>query len=198
MEAFGKSLPNDDGNSNEDAFIIGRANGKVLWTAVADGSGRAGGIAQRLLQQVTSTMKPRILSSTVGGLLKRLDAQLEGGPQSTLALVLNRGNSALLAWAGDTRILHLDHEGGLTLVSTPNNRLGSGVVVPGLALRSALPGSMFMLLSDGTWSGLGGMAGLKRALALRRSHPSDLPSLILQVASKCGCPDDMTCVVTIS
>ncbi len=195
MEAFGRSLANDDGNPNEDAFTIGRANGRAFWAGVADGSGRAGGLASRLLQQITSSMTPGTLSASIGGLLKHLDAQLEGGPQSTLALVLSRGDMALLAWAGDSRILHLDHEGGLTLVSSPNNRLGSGTVVPGLALRSALPGSMFLLVSDGTWSGIGGLAGLQRALALRRSHPSDLPALILQEASKRGRADDMTCVV---
>ena len=39
MDAFGRSLANDDGNPNEDAFYIGREGGKVFWAAVADGSG---------------------------------------------------------------------------------------------------------------------------------------------------------------
>ena len=78
---------------------------------------------------------------------------------------------AILAWAGDSLIFHLDNEGRLSLVSTPNPRLGSGKVIPGLAVRSALPGSMFLLLSDGTWGGIGGMAGLHRALAqIRQVH----------------------------
>jgi hypothetical protein len=197
MDAFGRTLANDDGHPNEDAFLIGRKNGKAFWAAVADGSGRAGGLATRLLHQMSSTIQPDILSAALGGLLKSLDAQLVGGPQSTLAMVLGRENMAILAWAGDSRILHLDNEGSLTLVSSSNNRLGSGVVVPGLALRSALPGSMFLLVSDGTWGGIGGMAGLHRALAQTRPHASDLPSIILQAASKHGRPDDMTCVVII-
>lgn len=198
MEAFGRTLANDDGNPNEDAFQIGRESGRVFWAAVADGSGRAGGLARRLLHQISTIIKPDILSANLGGLIKSLDAQLEGGPQSTLALFLSRDNMAILAWAGDTYILQRDNEGCLSLVSSPNNRLGSGAVIPGLAVRSALPGSIFLLLSDGAWGGLGGMAGVKQALSVSRSHPSDLPSIILQASAKHGRPDDMTCVAVIS
>ena len=150
-----------------------------------------------MLQQISSLIRHDLLSASLGWLIKNLDAQLEGGPQSTFSFVLIRETMAILAWAGDSLIFHLDNEGRLSLVSTPNPRLGSGKVIPGLAVRSALPGSMFLLLSDGTWGGIGGMAGLHRALAQTRPHASDLPSIILQAASKHGRPDDMTCVVVI-
>lgn len=193
MDAYGRSLANGDGLPNEDAFLIGRRNGRATWAGLADGAGRAGGLAARLLRQIDRELEPDAPSSSLGQLLRRLDAELEGGPQSTLTLLMGRGPTAIFAWAGDSRILSRSPEGRLELLTPPLPRLGSGGLDPGMGIRPAPAGSTFLLLSDGAWSGLG-FSGLQLALGRPCGHPSDLPSLVLEVASRRGRPDDLTCV----
>jgi serine/threonine protein phosphatase PrpC len=103
------------------------------------------------------------------------------------------------AWVGDSRAYRIDREGGVELLTDGSSRfrLGSGRAEPRPIHLPVEPGELVLLLTDGAWTPLAGspyrLGRLVMEAALR--HLSEVPSAILDAASRAGRADDMTAVV---
>jgi serine/threonine protein phosphatase PrpC len=200
-ECFGQSRPQEGRQQtlNQDAFLIGRA--PVPWMAICDGAGNAQSVAKRAL----GLLETRMGEATLGQLLrdetwvrwaKGLDSALLGGSEATLVAVAAVGEQVIGVCAGDSRAYLVPFEGPVRLLtgSASRARLGSGETLPTVFRGSLAPRDVLLLASDGAWSPLG-TAGIEAAVRSMVMKPfADVPSAVLDKASRRGRADDMTVV----
>jgi len=199
VEIYAASKPQDGRSWNEDAFLIGR--GEIPFAALCDGSGNAQGVAKRALgifKKLISEETPEAILQfmTWSTWAKILDSALLGGPQSTFVAVAVIGQRVVGCCAGDSRLYRI-LAGGATQILTeeaPKFRLGSGLVEPFPIHSPFQPGDSLLLMSDGAWTPLG-IPSIQRIIGRSTlSHFSELPSALLEEASRKGCMDDMTVI----
>ena len=200
-ECFGESRPQDGRQQtlNQDAFVIGRQ--PVAWMALCDGAGNAQSVAKRVL----GLLEMRMREVSLGQLLreetwsrwgKGLDSTLLGGPEATLVAAAAAGDQVIGVCVGDSRAYLVPFEGGLRLLTgtASKARLGSGQTTPAVFRDTLAPRDVLLLVSDGAWTALG-TAGLERAVrGMATKDFADLPSAVLDEASRRGRADDMTAV----
>jgi serine/threonine protein phosphatase PrpC len=184
---------------NQDAFVIGR--GPVAWMGLCDGAGNAQSVAKRALALLESRVREAPLAQVLRpetwcGWAKSLDSALLNGPEATLVAASVVGEEVVGVSAGDSRAYLVPLEGPLRLLTdgASKARLGSGETEP-FAFRCVLaPRDVLLLVSDGAWTPLGS-AVLDRAVRAAFARPfADLPSAVLDAASRRGRADDMTAV----
>jgi serine/threonine protein phosphatase PrpC len=200
-ECFGQSRPQEGRQQvlNQDAFVIGRQ--PVPWMALCDGAGNAQSVAKRAL----GLLEIRMGEVPLGQLLreetwvrwaKSLDSALLGGSEATLVAAAVVGDQVIGVAAGDSRAYLVPFEGPVRLLtgSAAKARLGSGETAPAVFRDTLAPRDVLLLASDGAWTPLG-TAGLERAVRSMVMRPfADLPSAVLDEASRRGRADDMTVV----
>ena len=200
-ECFGQSRPQDGRQQtlNQDAFVIGRQ--PVPWMALCDGAGNAQSVAKRAL----GLFETRLQEVSLGQLLrdetwlrwaKGLDSALLGGPEATFVAAAVIGDQVVGVAAGDSRAYLTPFEGAVRLLtgSAAKARLGSGETAPAVFRATLAVRDVLLLVSDGAWTPLG-TVGLERAVrGMVTKAFADLPSALLDEASRRGRADDMTAV----
>ena len=200
-ECFGQSRPEEGRQQtlNQDAFVIGRQ--PIPWMALCDGAGNAQSVAKRAL----GLLELRVGETSLGQLLveetwvrwaRSLDSALLGGSEATLVAAGVVGQQVIGVAAGDSRAYLVPFEGPVRLLtgSAAKARLGSGETAPARFRDTLAPRDVLLLASDGAWTPLGA-AGLERAVRSVVTRPfADLPSAVLDEASRRGRADDMTVV----
>jgi serine/threonine protein phosphatase PrpC len=125
-----------------------------------------------------------------------LDSALLGGPEATLVAAAVVGDQVVGVSVGDSRayLVPVEMPARLLAANAAKSRLGSGEA-EGSTFRETLDvRDVLLLVSDGAWTPLG-TAGLERAVRARvTSSFADLPSAVLDEASRRGRADDMTVV----
>ena len=199
MEIYAATRRQEGKATNEDAFVLGR--GGVPYAALCDGSGNAQGVAKRalgLFQRMVGEVGPEQITqfATWSRWASVLDSALLGGPQSTFLAVAVVGDRVVGTCVGDSRLYRLTREGGVEIVTEEalKYRLGSGQVDPWPIHLPLKTGDVLLLASDGAWTPLG-LPTLRKAWGSASTlHFSEFPSLLLDVAGKKGCADDMTVI----
>jgi serine/threonine protein phosphatase PrpC len=200
-ECFGQSRPQDGRLQvgNQDAFVIGRQ--PAPWMALCDGAGNAQSVARRAL----GLLEMRLAEVPLGQMLrdetwrrwaKGLDSALLGGPEATLVAAAVVGDQVVGVVAGDSRAYLVPFEGAVRALTAEASkaRLGSGETAPAVFRCTLAPRDVLLLASDGAWTALG-TPGLERAVRAMVMRPfADLPSAVLDEASRRGRADDMTVV----
>jgi serine/threonine protein phosphatase PrpC len=200
-ECFGQSRPQDGRQQtlNQDAFVIGRQ--PVPWMALCDGAGNAQPVAKRAL----GLLETRLAELPLARLLrdetwlrwaKGLDSALLGGAEATLVAAAVVGDQVIGVSVGDSRGYLVPFEGPMRLLTADASkaRLGSGDAAPAVFRDTLAPRDVLLLASDGAWTVLG-TPGLERAARSMVMRPfADLPSAVLDEASRRGRADDMTVV----
>lgn len=198
-ECYGKSLPQQDRATNEDAFIITRE--PIPVAAVCDGAGNAEQAARKVLRQFElfvreATTQQVFDPKTWVGWVRKLDAFLLGGCESTFLAVGVVGDQLRGVSAGDSQAYLLGAEGGFQYLtpSTQKARLGSGEVRPftfGVTLKLR---DVVLLMTDGAWTPLSPFLMERAVRSVILQHFSDVPTAVLAAASRTGRWDDMTVV----
>lgn len=200
-ECVGQSRPQDGRHQtlNQDAFVIGR--GTVAWMALCDGAGNAQSAAKRALGLLEARIKEvssdqLLADATWFRWVKGLDSALLGGPEATLVAAAVVCEQVVGVCAGDSRAYLLTFDGPLRLLTDAGSkaRLDSGETEPSIFRATLAPRDVLLLVSDGAWTPLGS-AGIERAVRSTLMRPfADLPSAVLDAASRRGRADDMTAV----
>jgi len=201
MEAYGATRKQTDSQSNEDAFTIIRDPAFIV--AVADGSGRAYGVATRALAFLTRMVRntePEMLKyyATWEGIAKALDSYLAGGRETTLVAATVIGEGVYGIQVGDSRCYIVkDADQYLNSVGTDTKkRLGSGECACSPIHTRLKMDEYLIFATDGAWTGFDRLS-LQKAKR-EAQHFSDIPTLLLQQALRLGrgqAADDMTIVV---
>lgn len=196
-EIFAASVA-QQGRPNEDSFFINRA---PVFAVLADGAGASGGCARRVVGLFEKLFREGLVEAGKPEMWERwvkvLDSSLLGTAQSTfLAVAANGGNELAGACAGDSRAYVCDEEGTLRFLTdgATKAKLGSGSATL-FPIRHALAsGETLLLLSDGVWTALNGDMLGKTVVAARSRDFADVPTAIIEAASKTGRRDDMTVI----
>jgi serine/threonine protein phosphatase PrpC len=170
--------------------------------AISDGAGNAQSVAKRALVLLQARMGETSLGQllrdeTWHRLAKALDSALSGGPEATLTAAAVIGNQVVGVAVGDSRayVVPFEEPTRLTTADASKTRLGSGDVCPLVFRESLGVRDILLLVSDGAWTSLG-TSGLDRVIRSMVMKPfADVPSAILDEASRRGRTDDMTAVV---
>ena len=200
-ECFGQSRAQDGRQQtlNQDAFVIGQV--AVAWMALCDGAGNAQSVGKRAL----GLLEMRLAEASLGQLLadeawvrwaKGLDSALLGGPEATLVAAAVVGEQVVGVCAGDSRAYLVPFDGTLRRLtgSASKARLGSGETEPSVFRETLAVRDVLLMVSDGAWTPLGS-AGIERGVRSTLMRPfADLPSAVLDAASRRGRADDMTAV----
>lgn len=184
---------------NEDASLIIREPFPVA--VVCDGAGNAEQAAKRVLKLfqlwVREVTSEEILApDTWVKWLKMLDSSLLGGSESTFVAAAVCNDQVVGASAGDSRAYLLGAGGGCRILTASSNkaRLGSGEIMPFTFSLTLKHKDMLLLMSDGAWTPLGSTLIDKTARKAALEHFSEVPTALLNAASKTGRWDDMTVV----
>jgi serine/threonine protein phosphatase PrpC len=201
MEAYGATRKMSGEQNNEDAFTIIRDPAFIV--AVADGSGRAYGIANRALAFLTRMVRNTEVEmlkyyATWEGIAKALDAYLAGGKETTLVAATVIGEGVYGIQVGDSRCYIVkDADQYLNSVaSDTKKRLGSGECLCSPIHLRLKEDEYLIFATDGAWTAFDRLS-LQRAKR-EAQHFSDIPTLLLQQILKAGrghAADDMTIVV---
>ena len=203
VECFGSSLPQDGPHTtvNQDAFIIGGIR-PIYWMALADGAGNAQNCATRSLRMFEEriadvSLAKMLRDDTWTKWVKSMDSALTGGPQSTFVGAAVVGDEIIGVSAGDSRayLIPFGENTARILTSLTNKeRLGSGDVKPHVFHTCLQPRDVVLLCSDGVWTILGNaVEAVVKTNNLKNF--ADMPTEIINHASKRGRADDMTAVV---
>jgi serine/threonine protein phosphatase PrpC len=200
IEAFAATRMQDGNRSNEDAYALLRE--APLAAVLCDGAGNAQGVARNVTQQFEAWKRQQTAEALAtfppwSRLLRQLDANLQGRPESTFLALAVLDTRVVGACAGDTRLYRFDRDGELHIESegASKKRLGSGDVQPFPLHFTIEPGELLLMMTDGAWTPLS-HARLRQALARRATLPTvDLASALLDEAGRTGRADDMTIVV---
>jgi serine/threonine protein phosphatase PrpC len=201
VECFGQSRPQDGRlqTLNQDAFVVGR--GAVTWMGLCDGAGNAQSVAKgaRAASRRASgetSLGQLLLDETWLRWVKGLDSALLGGAEATFVAAAVVREEAVGVCAGDSRAYLVPFDGTLRLLTESGSkaRLGSGETQPAVFRATLGVRDVLLLVSDGAWTPLGS-AGIERAVRSALMKPfADLPSAVLDAASRRGRADDMTAV----
>lgn len=195
VHCYGASRPQDGRQQNEDAFWISRSSGAVA--AVCDGAGHAQTCAASVLRLFARHVETGTLQvdrfPAWSSWLKTMDASLLGGPQTTFVGVALVDDGLFGASAGDSRA-YLVGEDGVRILTDTGPRLGSGRAEPTPIHVRLAPRDVVLLMSDGAWTPLSIPMVQRCVAANAMTHPSDLPSSLIDLASAHGRADDMTVV----
>ena len=201
MQAYGATRKQADAYQNEDAFTIIRD--PVLIVGMADGLGRAYGVAPRALTALTKMVRnteTQMLKyyPTWEGIAKALDTYLAGGRKTTLVAATVIGEGVYGVQVGDSRCyLVKDADQYLNSVGSDTKELiGSGECACSPIHTKLALNEYLIFATDGAWRGFDRLS-LKKAKRESKQF-SDLPTLLLQQALKSGrgkAEDDMTIVV---
>jgi len=199
VECYARSLAQQGRSSNEDAFLIIRDPLPVA--AVCDGAGNAEQAAKKVLRlfQVyvrQATPEQILIPETWIKWVKMLDSSLLGGCESTFLGVTVIENQLIGASAGDSRAYLIGAEGGFHFLTTSGHkaRLGSGEVIPFTFSLILKPRDVLLLMTDGAWTPLKPYLIEKAIRKSTLEHFSDVPSAVLEAASRSGRWDDMTVI----
>jgi serine/threonine protein phosphatase PrpC len=201
VECFGQSRPQEgrQQTQNQDAYVVGRQ--PVPWIALSDGAGNAQSAARRAL----SLFEMRLLEAPLAQLLRdetwicwvrSLDSALLGGSEATFVAAAVVGDQVIGAVAGDSRAYLTPLEGPVRLLtgSASKARLGSSETAPVVFRDKLAARDVLLLVSDGAWTPLV-TSGLERVVrGMVTKAFADLPSVVLDEASRRGRGDDMTAV----
>lgn len=197
LEMFGASVAEKAGKVNEDAFLVSHS---PAFAVLCDGAGAAGGCAKRVIGLFEKLFREGSEEAgkpeTWGRWIKLLDSSLLGTTQSTFLAVAASGDEIVGACAGDSRAYIVDRNGELRFLSegASKQRLGSGVATAFPFKHALRPGETLLLLSDGVWTVLNGYALRMAVVVARARNFADMPTLLIERASKTGRTDDMTVV----
>lgn len=199
VECYGQSVPQADHARNEDAFVILRGPAPVA--AICDGAGNAEQAARRTLRlfsQLAKAATPDDLrrAETWTRWVRQLDLALLGGIESTFCGVTVVGDELVGACAGDSRAYWLGAASGFEQLTAGRRsaRLGSSEATPHPIRRVLQPREVVLLMSDGAWSPLSPYLLQRAVRHALGQHLSDVPSAVIQAASRTGRWDDMTVV----
>lgn len=201
VECYAASRPQQGRTQNEDAFLIGHEG--TPFAVLCDGAGNAQQAAKRvisLFQKLIREGAPEELAAPEcwQRWVKLLDSSLLGGTQSTFLAAAVSNQEVMGTCVGDSRAYLLNREGECRTVTEGASkfRLGSGKAESFFIRQPLTSGDLFLLLSDGAWTPLGGPYLLRKAVVAALSKGlSEVPSAILDAAGRTGRADDMTAVV---
>ncbi len=199
MEVYGATKKMASGERNEDAFTIIRDPHFIV--AVADGSGRAFGVATRALAYLAKMVRNTCandlkLFHTWECYAASLDAYLEGGKETTLVAATVIGEGVYGIQVGDSRCYKVNSaDFYLNSVGVDTKkRLGSGVHIAAPIHTRLQSEDWLIFATDGAWTTFDRLS-LQKAQR-EAQHFSDIPTLLLQQAARHGgAADDMTIVV---
>lgn len=201
MEAYGATRKMNDSDRNEDAFALLRE--PALVASVADGSGRAYGVAARALTYLHRMVRHTDVHQlkfypTWETMVRSTDAYLAGGAQTTLVTAMFLGEGIYGAQCGDSRIFEVNTHTGYAMSMSYDTkpRVGSGECVTAPIHIRMKPDCFYMMATDGAWTTIDRLS-IQKAIR-EMQHFSDLPSLLIQQALKQNrgaAADDMTIVV---
>jgi serine/threonine protein phosphatase PrpC len=204
IECYGATRKQDGHNTNEDAFLIGRAS--IPFAALCDGTGNAEKVAKKVLtlfQRMFNDVRldpanwdKFISDDTWAKWVHLLDLSLLDGGESSFIGVAAIGNLVVGAYVGDSRGYLIDSEGGCRLITAAENkfRLGSGLALAAPVNVTLKPRDVFLLLSDGAWIPLSLYLIQRAVVNSMIKHFSDVPHAVLDAAGRTGRADDMTAV----
>jgi serine/threonine protein phosphatase PrpC len=199
VECYAKSLSHQGRTANEDAFIIIRE--PIPVAAVCDGAGNAEQAARKVVRQLERFVRqatgPQFLeAATWAEWARKLDSFLLGGNESTLLAVGVAGDQLCGVSAGDSQAYLLRADGGLEYLttSTQKARLGSGEVRPFTFGAILQPRDVVLLMTDGAWTPLSPFLIGRAVRSVILEHFAEVPSAVLNAASRTGRWDDMTVV----
>ena len=173
----------------------------VAWMALSDGAGNAQSVAKRALGLLETWMGDASLAhllrdETWMGWAKKLDSVFVGGPEATLVAAAVVGDQLIGVCVGDSRAYVVPVEGDVRFLTAAASEvpLGSGEAEPLVFHASLAARDVLLLVSDGAWAPLGA-PGLERAVrSIVVGQFAELPSTVLDAASRHGLTDDMTVV----
>ncbi|MBI5492726.1 MAG: SpoIIE family protein phosphatase, partial [Deltaproteobacteria bacterium] len=168
---------------------------------VCDGAGNAEQTARKTLKLfqlwIHDASSEQILTpETWTKWVKMLDSSLLGGYESTFLAATVLNDQLIGASAGDSRAYLVGSEGGYRFITASSNkmRLGSGEVKPFTFSLTLKHKDIVLLMTDGAWTPLSPYLIEKTTRKAALEHFSEVPTALLNIASKTGRWDDMTVV----
>lgn len=196
VECYGATRPRDGASANEDAFWIWRPASTVA--ALCDGAGQAQACAASVLRSFARQVEADRLDlrrfPAWSQWVRNTDGAMAGGAQTTFVAVAAMDDRLVGASVGDSRACVVNESGCRILNEAPGRRLGSGEADPHPIFEPLSPADTVLLMSDGAWTPLPLPVIHRLVMAARLQAFADLPSTLLDAASRRGRADDMTVV----
>jgi serine/threonine protein phosphatase PrpC len=201
VECFAATRPQQGRaeKDNEDSFLVSRE--EPPFAVLCDGGGNAERSSKKAIQMFQkfcagSTARLMAEHATWSGWMKSLDSALLKGPPSTFLGVTLLDALAVGVSVGDSRAYLLSRAGDCRHITegAAKAQLGSCKAAPFPIREELSPGDTLLLLSDGVWAHISLELLQRSILPSAARHFSDIPSSILDAASRHGRPDDMTVI----